>query len=186
MSLCLSIATWTTPLSLQPLGWHSITASSLDEANRSLPSIEGSGRLAGCWDEPIQCHSATGVSFRPSQCQWIRLSDKNATGTPLSQFNATVSLEGHSDPSSANRHFRGFMGPCLYSTASSKGRLIGRGRIARSRWSNRVQIHFQWSANLSCNWYFNWLPIECKLITNWYASVWQNSSKGRLIGRFPL
>ena len=39
-------ATWTTPVSLQPLGWHSITASSLDEANRSLPSIEGSGRLA--------------------------------------------------------------------------------------------------------------------------------------------
>ena len=33
---------------------------------------------------------------------------------------------------------------------------------------------------------FNWLPIKCKLITNWYASVRQNSSKGGLIGRFPL
>ena len=62
----------------------------------------------------------------------------------------------------------------------------GSGWLARSRWSNRDQIQFQWSANQGCNWYFNWLPIERKLITNLYASVWQNSSKGRLIGRFPL
>ena len=89
MSLCLSIATWTTPVSLQPLGWHSITASSLDEANRSLPSIEGSGRLAGCWDEPIQCH------LRPKTLDWhririVRVPPLKIFLGPLDQWEASI------------------------------------------------------------------------------------------------
>ena len=51
LPICQCYATWTTPVSLQPLGCHSSTASSQGLAPRLFPSIEGNDRGADPWDE---------------------------------------------------------------------------------------------------------------------------------------
>ena len=103
------------------------TASSLDEADRSLPYI-----YREATDQPgPEMNSISNISHfsvtLPLDCHSDHVSvngqdimAKNATGLPLSQSNANVSLECHSD------RFRSH-----FSQIHLRGRLIGRFPIYR-------------------------------------------------------
>ena len=133
------------------------TASSLDAANRSLPSIEGSGRLAGCGDEPIQCH------LRPKTLDWhriwiVRVPPLKIFWGPLDQWEASIS-------SSRPIRSLGF------------GQIRGVGRI----WS--LPIWHQCANWLTIEWHWttNGMPIDCQLKADWQPMVFQLKANGMSI-----
>ena len=138
-----------------------------DPANRSLPSIEGSGRLAGCWDEPIQCH------LRPKTLDWHRI--RIVRVPPLKIFLGPLDQWEASILSSRPIRSLGF------------GQILSVSRIRRlTIWrqcANWLTIEWPWTTNgtpltnnkmpIDYQWYFNWLqlnanwlPMECQWTSN--------------------